>query len=456
MGQDNETFGLTDADKPIGQPHWRQLKIVSPKELAFPVGVIGAGSVGSLTTLALAKMGVPDITVFEDDTVSDAAIAAEFFGPADCGIAKLEALARNVHRQTATPIKGNSDFRSQPLVGVVINTSAEDRAEVWRRVKLKPRVKRFIDASLVASHGVIFIASPIDSDDIRRYEATLQLSPSQRDGESGKSRGGGSISMAHAMVTAGFTANLVKRHARRERLPVELRFDCGRSFVEGVDTVSGSVGMEARPIPSARPIAFDRPITVIGAGAIGSMAVLALAKMGVRHLVVYDFDTVEDHNYPNQYYGPADIKRPKVEALQELVERQTGVVITARNERFETQGLDSPVIVAVDSMKVRMAVWRHIQDSRAPVSWLIDPRMGGQVGNIYSVFPEDLMSAQRYGTHLYSDEDAVEDQCTARAIIYNVMVIGGAVADLVRRISEGMPPSPETNIDLVNMFMVAE
>lgn len=439
---------LTDADKPFGQPHWRQLGIVAPRDLAFPVMILGGGSVGSLVALAMAKMGVLDITVFDGSAVSASVVSNEFYGPADFGELKHAALVRNVHRQTATVTKGTADFRSQNLAGVVVNagTGIETRAEVWRRIKLKPRVKRYIDATLAASHGVIFVASPIDADDIRRYEATLNipaaLSPS--------------ISMAHAMVVAGFTANIVKRHARHERLPAEMRFDMGRSFVEGVDAAGGHTGMEARPIPAARPIAFDRPITVIGAGAIGSIAVLALAKMDVKNLVVYDFDHVEDHNYPNQYYGPVDIGRPKVEALAELVARQTGVGITARVERFETQGLDSPLIVAVDSMKVRSAVWRHVVESGAPVPWLIDPRMGGQAGNIYTVFPEDRMSALRYAKTLYTDEDAVEEPCTARAIIYNVMVIGGIVADMVRRIGEGLPPSSDISIDLVNMFMIAE
>ena len=45
----------------------------------------------------------------------------------------------------------------------------------------------------------------------------------------------------------------------------------------------------------------ELPVTVIGAGATGSFITLALAKMGVRHITVYDDDTVEEHNLPNQF-----------------------------------------------------------------------------------------------------------------------------------------------------------
>ncbi|GEM_PF-274204 len=437
---------LTDLDKPLGQAHWRQLGIVSPKDLGFPVQILGAGSVGSFSALALAKMGVEDITVFDEGTVDDAMVAGEFYGPADCGTPKFETVVRNVHRQTATVMKSVKDFRAQPFAGVVINTipGIETRAEVWKKVRLKPKVKRYIDATLMASHGVIYVVSAIDADDMSRYEATL----------SAPNVSSVPFTTAQAMVASGFLANLVKRHARREKLPTEMRFDMGRLFVQGV--VDGEADLEAKGLRPCGSFSFSQPVTIIGAGAIGSMAVLALAKSGVRDLVVYDFDRVEDHNYPNQYYGPKDIGRPKVEALAELVERQTGVVIKAVIERFETQGLDGPLIVAVDSMKVRSAVWRHVKEARLPVPWLVDPRMGGQAGNVYTVFPDDAMSVAQYEKTLYSDEDAVEDPCTARAIIYNVMVIGGVVADVVRRIGEGLPPSPAVIIDLLNMFMVAD
>jgi tRNA A37 threonylcarbamoyladenosine dehydratase len=57
-------------------------------------------------------------------------------------------------------------------------------------------------------------------------------------------------------------------------------------------------------------------ITVIGAGAVGSCTVLALAKSGAERIVVYDDDVIEAPNLPNQWYRLADVGRPKVIALQ--------------------------------------------------------------------------------------------------------------------------------------------
>ena len=56
-----------------------------------------------------------------------------------------------------------------------------------------------------------------------------------------------------------------------------------------------------RQLEIAYPSQFkDRPITVIGAGGIGAATVVALAKTGFENITVYDFDTVEQHNLPNQ------------------------------------------------------------------------------------------------------------------------------------------------------------
>src|SRR4030067_1181879 len=51
---------------------------------------------------------------------------------------------------------------------------------------------------------------------------------------------------------------------------------------------------------------LDFPVTIVGAGGIGSPTALAVAKMGVKDLMVIDFDRVEAHNVPNQVLYPPD------------------------------------------------------------------------------------------------------------------------------------------------------
>ena len=46
----------------------------------------------------------------------------------------------------------------------------------------------------------------------------------------------------------------------------------------------------------------DTPIHVIGCGALGSWLTFFLLKMGFKNITVYDFDKIEEHNLPNQFF----------------------------------------------------------------------------------------------------------------------------------------------------------
>ena len=58
-----------------------------------------------------------------------------------------------------------------------------------------------------------------------------------------------------------------------------------------------------RQLDLANPAQLKVPITILGAGAVGSFTTLTLAKLGCSSLTVYDPDTVEVHNLPNQYFS---------------------------------------------------------------------------------------------------------------------------------------------------------
>ena len=60
-------------------------------------------------------------------------------------------------------------------------------------------------------------------------------------------------------------------------------------------------------------------INIIGVGAVGSFAALALAKMGFKNIKVFDDDKVEEHNISNQFYKLADIGKLKVDALAGMI-----------------------------------------------------------------------------------------------------------------------------------------
>lgn len=194
------------------------------------------------------------------------------------------------------------------------------------------------------------------------------------------------------------------------------------------------------------------PITVIGAGAIGAAAVLTLAKMGCSDITVWDADTLEDVNIPNQLCKPSLVGKPKVEALAELVYELTEVQIKQVNRRYMGQNLEGVVIVTVDNMASRKNVWKRAKlNMKVPL--LIDARMGAEFARIYTIHPLNSTEADLYEGNLYSTTEAEHLPCSARSIIYCPVVVGGFIALLVKQYATGRPLKQEILIDLPNLLL---
>ena len=178
------------------------------------------------------------------------------------------------------------------------------------------------------------------------------------------------------------------------------------------------------------------PVTIIGCGAIGSFTSLALAKMGVIRQTLFDFDKVDIVNMNAQFYRFKDINSYKARALSALVNDFTGTRPTAINERFETKhtldGLSGIVIVAVDSMKARQEIFQDIKSNAYGVKLLVDPRMSAEVYAQYTINPFDKRDQDTYAKVLYSDAEAVQERCTAKATVYTASLAAGYICKTVK------------------------
>lgn len=178
------------------------------------------------------------------------------------------------------------------------------------------------------------------------------------------------------------------------------------------------------------------PITIIGAGAIGSWVTLALAKMGFENLTVWDFDKVDTVNLNSQFYPRRHVGLPKVTALRDLVHDFTGVEIKTYPVRYEPKGMTCGfpgiVISAVDSMEVRKLIWENHRDKAPSTKAVIDPRMGAETAWLGVFNPMDPKDQEAYEKAFYSDQDAVQERCTAKATIYTANMLSGLVCKAVK------------------------
>jgi molybdopterin/thiamine biosynthesis adenylyltransferase len=171
---------------------------------------------------------------------------------------------------------------------------------------------------------------------------------------------------------------------------------------------------------------FNAPVTVIGCGASGSWLVLALAKLGITNITVYDYDVVEEHNIPNQAFGVEQVGMLKVGALSDMLQSQVGLKepIKIKAEEFKTQRLSGIVFLMVDSMKARKEIWDASIKMKSAVKLLVEPRMGGEESRVYNVIPTDLNHIKRYEDCWYSDEEAQVSACgTSISVVTTAMSV---------------------------------
>lgn len=179
---------------------------------------------------------------------------------------------------------------------------------------------------------------------------------------------------------------------------------------------------------------LGQPIKVIGAGAVGSCAIMALTKIGFRDIEVWDDDKVSPENIPNQFFREEDIGVSKVIALQKIIKSFTGTTIKANDKRYENGLLSGIVISAVDSMSVRKNIWMQQKEKSIGCKAIIDPRMGAEVALCYVTNPMSLSDVESYRKTLYTDDEAVQEACTAKATMYTALMLGGLVAKAVKDI----------------------
>ncbi len=174
-------------------------------------------------------------------------------------------------------------------------------------------------------------------------------------------------------------------------------------------------------------------IHIIGAGAIGSLTALSLAKMGFTNIFVFDDDKVEVENMNCQFYRLSDIGKLKVEALAELIKVFTGTEIEPIAKRYNGEGpLPGIVISAVDSMSARRTVWEAHEGISPSTKAIVDPRMAVETALLYVMNPMSERDAKAYKATLYTDENAVQERCTAKATMYTAQLLSGLVAKAVK------------------------
>lgn len=175
----------------------------------------------------------------------------------------------------------------------------------------------------------------------------------------------------------------------------------------------------SRHIEVFTPDAVKYPINIIGVGATGSFVAMELARMGCPVLNLYDFDDVEIHNIPNQYYDVDDLGKLKAEALADklrkinpdiVVNVHTNAVLPVHDDDHE--GIDQMsgyIFLLVDSMKIRKELWMAAKENKNIVHcW--ESRLGSDQARVYSL-DMSVKDFSKYEADFYEDDNAEMSAC---------------------------------------------
>jgi len=113
-------------------------------------------------------------------------------------------------------------------------------------------------------------------------------------------------------------------------------------------------------------------VMVVGCGAVGSFAIESLARSGVGHLILVDFDKVEESNINRQLFATdSTVGKAKVEiAKHRIVDINPNIVVDTFNMFFDenTKLNVKPdyVIDAIDTVSSKIAIYKWCDENDVP------------------------------------------------------------------------------------------
>ncbi len=178
-------------------------------------------------------------------------------------------------------------------------------------------------------------------------------------------------------------------------------------------------------------------ITLIGLGTIGRNAAEHLYLLG-HNLLVYEPDTVEEHNCIPQGFNPKQIGQLKIDAFQEQVKSFKAPLklkkISSINKHFERDDYLTPIVIAaVDNMDVRKDIYETWKSMDNRVLFLDGRMMAEQFEVIVTTKDQD-----NYMDTWFEQSEAPIGFCSNRATRHCGQMIGATICQMICNFNSGL------------------
>lgn len=170
-------------------------------------------------------------------------------------------------------------------------------------------------------------------------------------------------------------------------------------------------------------------IGIMGAGGLGSNCAVNLARSGICHFIIADYDRVEMSNLNRQCYFPRDVGQFKVDALQDiLTEINPNVTVVTYREALTKDSI--PVIydaadILIEAFDSADAKLMFVEGTLS----MVKPKI--MVSGLAGIGKSDELTIKKIGADIYVIGDETSDIADAYPYGPRVSIAAAKQADVV-------------------------
>lgn len=163
-----------------------QLDILNPRDIVWPCHIIGLGGIGSAVAPVLAKLGMPELHLWDNDILEESNIPGQLlYREKDVGKLKVQAAKEILSdcgcRDIIThekPFIPHEDVIEGIIISGVHSMEKDEqgrpgRLDIWESIKYNVDVSLYLDGRLGGEILELYTVRPSLADDIEVYEKSL-------------------------------------------------------------------------------------------------------------------------------------------------------------------------------------------------------------------------------------------------------------------------------------------
>ncbi len=202
------------------------------------------------------------------------------------------------------------------------------------------------------------------------------------------------------------------------------------------------------------PGQHNKPVTIVGCGSLGGNIAVALAKLGLNNFTLWDFDTVEPHNIPNQPFDQAHLTMHKVIAVRDMICEQypnsSRPTVLTYEERF-TDSCTIPAGTIIINTADNITVRRLVADKAPEDSFIIDARSGPDSFNLYFCDKNSNQEWEFYNNSFFDEAEGVGGGCGAQSTVFGNLAITALAVNGYVRFANCEPVPAQINGHLMSL-----